>query len=267
MLTLKKPEEIKIMAEAGRRLAEVLDHLAAETRAGVKTLQLDRIAYQMIHKLGAKPAFLRYKPAGAARAYPYTLCASLNSVVVHGQPSEYVIQDGDLVKLDLGLSYKGFFVDAARTVGVGAISKEAKRLMGATQDALAVAIGEARVGKTLGDIGAVIEKVARKNKCAVVDGLTGHGIGRALHEDPTVWNVGKKGEGEPLREGMVLAIEPMFAAGAGSGRAGLKAVKQMRDESWATVDSSLAAHFEHTVAITAHGPEVLTLGSFLLKNN
>jgi methionyl aminopeptidase len=259
MLTLKKPEEIEIMAEAGRKLAEVLVRLEEETRAGVKTIALDRIAYQMIHKLGAKPAFLHYRPAGARQGYPYTLCTSLNSVVVHGQPSEYVIQDGDLVKLDLGLVYKGFYADAARTVAVGKVSKEAKRLVGATQDALAVAIEEARAGKTLGDVGAAIEKVAKKNKCSVVDGLTGHGIGRALHEDPTVWNMGKKGEGEELREGMVLAIEPMFAAGKGSGRMGLKAVKQMRDESWATADGSLAAHFEHTVAITARGPKILTL--------
>src|SRR6185437_6657062 len=155
------PEEIKVMREAGAKLAEVLDHLEAATRAGVKTIALDKLAYQMIHKLGAKPAFLRYKPAGAAHAYPYTLCASLNSVVVHGQPSEYVIKEGDLVKLDLGLLYKGFYVDAARTVGVGKISKDAKRLVGATKDALAVAIEEAEAGNTLGDLGAVIEKVAK----------------------------------------------------------------------------------------------------------
>jgi methionyl aminopeptidase len=251
MLTLKSPEEIEVMAEGGRRLAAVLRHLTKETRAGITTKSLDRIAYQLIHQSGAKPNFLHYRPAGAVRSYPYTLCSSLNSVVVHGQPSDYVIKVGDLVKLDLGLSYKGFNLDAATTIAVGTVGKDAERLIAATRDALRAAIAEAKIGKTLGDIGFVIGRVAKKNKCAVADGLTGHGIGRALHEDPTVWNVGERGEGEELREGMVLAIEPMFALGGA-------ALKQLRDESWGTADASLAAHFEHTVAITKGGPCILT---------
>jgi methionyl aminopeptidase len=251
MLILKTSEEIGVMAEGGRRLAAVLARLAEETRAGVTTKSLDRLAYQLIHKSGAKPAFLHYRPAGAQRAYPYSLCASVNSVVVHGQPSEYVIKDGDLIKLDLGLLYKGFYSDAALTVGVGKISKEAKRLMTTTEEALRAAIAETKVGKTLGDIGYVITKGAKKSGYVVAEGLTGHGIGRALHEDPTVWNVGQKGGGEELREGVVLAIEPMFAAGK-------PALRQLRDESWATADGSLSAHFEHTVAVTKNGPLVLT---------
>lgn len=251
MLTLKTPEEIKVMAEGGRRLAQVLAALAAATRAGVTTKSLDRMAYQLIHKAGAKPSFLHYRPAGARRAYPYSLCASLNGVVVHGQPSDYVIQDGDLVKLDLGLLYKGFHTDTAVTVPVGKVSKEALRLVAATREALSTAIDEAFIGKTLGDVGFAIAQVAKKNKCAVADGLTGHGIGRALHEEPTVWNAGRRGEGEPLAEGMVLAIEPMFVAGK-------PPLRQLQDESWATMDGSLAAHFEHTVAITADGPLILT---------
>jgi len=239
------------MAAGGARLAEVLRRLVSETHAGVTTKQLDRLAYQLIHKSGAKPAFLHYRPEGAAHAYPYTLCTSVNGVVVHGQPSEYALKDGDLVKLDLGLSYKGFFLDSALTVAVGKVSREAKQLVLATQDALMAGIAEARPGKTLGDVGFAIQKVAKKNKCAVVDGLTGHGIGRALHEEPVVWNVGRASVGEKLQAGMVLAIEPMFAAGAGL-------IKQLRDESWATADGSLAAHFEHTVAITKDGPQVLT---------
>jgi methionyl aminopeptidase len=175
----------------------------------------------------------------------------VNSVVVHGQPSEYVIKDGDLIKLDLGLLYKGFYSDAALTVGVGKISKEAKRLMTTTEEALRAAIAETKVGKTLGDIGYVITKGAKKSGYVVAEGLTGHGIGRTLHEDPTVWNVGQKGGGEELREGVVLAIEPMFAAGK-------PALRQLRDESWATADGSLSAHFEHTVAVTKNGPLVLT---------
>jgi methionyl aminopeptidase len=251
MLILKTPDEIELMAEGGARLANVLRQLAAETRAGVTTRQLDHIAYELIHQAGGKPAFLNYRPGGARRAYPYTLCASINDVVVHGQPSDYVIRDGDLVKLDLGVVYKKYYADAALTVGVGNISQEAKKLISATKDALAAAIKEVKQGKTLGDLGFVIEKIAKKNKCSVADGLTGHGIGRGLHEDPAVFNFGRKGEGEELRPGMVLAIEPMFAAGSG-------AIKQVRDESYATRDGSLAAHFEHTVAVTERGARVLT---------
>jgi len=239
------------MAEGGRRLGDVLRHLSEAVREGVTTRQLDRLAYQLIHKSGAKPAFLHYRPAGAVSEYPFTLCTSLNAVVVHGQPSDYKLSAGDVLKLDLGLVYKGFNLDAAVTVGVGKVNKDAERLMRATKDALTLAIAEATVGKTLGDIGFVIERTAKKNKCSVAEGLTGHGIGRKLHEDPTVWNVGKKGEGEPLEAGMVLAIEPMFTAGK-------PATTQLRDESWASEDGSLAAHFEHTVAITKDGPRVLT---------
>lgn len=248
---LKTSEEIETMAEGGRRLAEVLTRLVGETRPGVTTRYLDRLAYQIIHKAGAKPAFLNYRPAGARRPYPYTLCTSINGVVVHGQPSDYVIQDGDLAKLDLGLSYKGFCTDAALTVGVGNISREAKELVAITQDALNVAIEAAKLGNTLGDIGHAVETIVRKNKFALADGLTGHGIGRAVHEDPAVFNFGRAGEGDELQEGMVLAIEPMVVTGHG-------ALKQLRDESWATADGSLAAHFEHTVAITRNGPRVLT---------
>lgn len=250
-MQLKTPEEVAVMAEGGRRLAEVLRQLAAEVKPGVTTKQLDRLAYQLIHKAGAKPAFLHYRPAGARHAYPYTLCASLNDVVVHGQPSARAIADGDLVKLDLGLRYKGFYTDAAVTVGMGQLTREATKLIAATEEALAAAIAAAQPGRTMGDIGAAVEKVVRKNKFAVANGLTGHGIGRELHEEPTVFNFGKAGRGEELVPGIVLAIEPMVVAGEGD-------LKQLLDESWGTADGSLAAHFEHTVAITATGPRVLT---------
>jgi len=251
MLILKTPEEIEIMAEGGRRLGEVLRALAKEVRPGVTTKHLDRLAYQLIHKAGAKPAFLNYRPAGAKKPYPYTLCASLNNIVVHGQPSEYVLKEGDIIKLDLGLRYGGLCTDAAVTVAVGKISREAKKLMTVTKDALAAAIKEAKPGRTLGDIGHAVEMIVKENKFSIVEGLTGHGIGRAVHEDPTVFNFGRAGDGEELVEGMVLALEPMVAAGDGK-------IKQVRDESWATADGSLAAHFEHTVAITKSGPRVLT---------
>lgn len=252
MLTIKTSEEIEIMAEGGRRLGNVLRQLVAATHAGITTKQLDRLAYQLIHASGAKQAFLHYRPAGARRAYPYTLCASVNDVVVHGQPSDYVVRDGDLVKLDLGLIYKGLYLDAARTVAVGKVSPAARKLVAATEEALSAGIAEARVGKTLGDIGFAIEKVVKKNKYSVADGLTGHGIGMALHEDPTVFNRGRRGAGEEIRAGMVLAIEPMVNMGG----EGTKQVR--RDESYATEDGSLSAHFEQTVAITEEGPMVLT---------
>lgn len=257
MLELKTPAEIEVMAEGGKRLAEVLRALEKEVAPGITTKQLDRAAYQLIHKLGAKPAFLRYRPAGAKKAYPYTLCASVNDVVVHGQPSDYALAAGDIIKLDLGLIYKGFYLDSAITVPVGAsasLGREAKKLIAATREALDAAIEEAYLGKTLGDIGYAIGKVIKRNKFMVAEGLIGHGIGRSLHEDPAVFNFGKPGDGEPLEAGMVIAIEPMVVASSKSG-----ATTTRPDDSYATRDGSLAAHFEHTVAVTKEGPRILTL--------
>ncbi len=184
-------------------------------------------------------------------AYPYTLCASLNAVVVHGQPSDYDLRNGDIVKLDLGLVYKGWYLDAARTVGVGAITPVAKKLITTAEAAFYAGIEQAIVGKTTGDIGFAIQKVVVKNKFGTAEGLTGHGVGRELHEEPTIFNFGKPGRGEKLEEGMVIAIEPMVTAKSG-------ATIQLRDESWATRDSSLASHYENTVAITENGPRILT---------
>jgi methionyl aminopeptidase len=253
MITLKSPDEIEIMAEGGRLLGRVLEALRKETKVGVQTKDLDRLARDLIIASGAKPAFLNYRPHGARHAYPWTLCVSLNDVVVHGQPSDYAIRDGDLVSLDLGLKHKGYYLDAAITVGVGNVSKAAQKLLVATKDALTAGIKEAKPGKTLGDIGHAVEAVVKKNGFAVVEDLVGHGIGRELHEDPAVLNFGRKGEGDWLEEGMVIAIEPMVAADRG-------AIRTQKDESYATRDGSLAAHFEHTVAITKHGPRILTEG-------
>ncbi|MBU6500799.1 MAG: type I methionyl aminopeptidase [Patescibacteria group bacterium] len=248
---LKTEEEIKIMAEAGRRLAHVLQVLKEETSPGITTAYLDQLAFRLIGQADAKPAFLGYKPEGASRAYPYTLCASINEVVVHGQPSDYIIQDGDLVKLDLGLKFKGFYVDSAVTVGVGRIGREAKKLIEATEESLGLAIEEAHIGNTIGDIGHTVEKYITGKKFSVVRSLTGHGIGRHLHEDPQVLNFGKPGGGEDIEVGMVLAIEPMVTMGSGR-------TDTLPDDSFITADGSLAAHFEHTVAITEDGPIVLT---------
>jgi len=239
------------MAEGGAILASVLRELEKMTGVGVATIELDRLARELITKAGAKPAFLHYRPAGARKAYPYTLCSSINDVVVHGQPSVYKIREGDLVKLDLGLKYQGLYVDAAITVPVGDVGSRAKKMIQTAQEALAAGVKEAKPGHTVGDIGYAVQKVTEKNKFSVVDGLTGHGIGEALHEDPTVFNVGRKGHGEALEVGMVIAIEPMIAMGGGS-------IRQLLDESYGTADGSLAVHFEHTVAITAKGPRILT---------
>ena len=251
MTNLKSSEEIEIMAEGGKRLAAVLRKLEASVRAGMTTKELDGVAYDLIVSAGCKPSFLNYRPAGAAKAYSATLCASINDVVVHGLPSNYIVKDGDLVKLDLGLIYQGFHLDAARTVPVGAVTPEAKRLMATTRKALTAGIKEAKPGHTLGDVGFAIQDVVRKAGYSVAQGLTGHGIGRSLHEDPAVYNFGRRGQGEEIQEGMVIAIEPMVNVGGGD-------IKQLKDDSYATRDGSLSAHFENTVAITKKGPRVLT---------
>ncbi len=267
MMTIKTPEDIEIMAEGGRRLAAVLRELVDRTAVGVTTKQLDRIAYRKIHELGAKPAFLNYRPAGARRGYPYTLCASLNEVVVHGQPSDGPLGDGDLLKLDLGLVYHGWYLDAAVTVlvespatagGPAASPAErerrviARKLMDATREALQAGIAETRPGKTLGDVGFAIEQAVKRRGFAVAEGLIGHGIGRTLHEDPPVFNFGRRGSGELIEAGMVIAIEPMVVAG----RSGATVTR--KDDSFASRDGLPAAHFEHTVAVTPAGPRVLT---------
>jgi methionyl aminopeptidase len=250
-MEFRTPQEIKIMAEGGRRLAGILQRLKSEVRPGVTTISLDRIARKMIVDGGDAPAFLNYRPEGARHAYPYTLCASVNNVVVHGQPSSYALRESDIIKLDLGLKHEGFYLDAAITVPVGRISAEAKKLIAVTEESLYAGIKEAKAGRTLGDVGYAIERVVGKKKFSIADGLTGHGIGRTLHEEPTVFNYGDRGTGMKLSRGMVIAIEPMVAVGGG-------AIVQLKDEGYGTADRSLAAHFEHTVAITEDGPMILT---------
>lgn len=251
MIILKTAAEIEVMAEAGRRLALIIKQLKDEIRIGVTGIFLEKRARELIREAGAKPAFLGYQPAGSREPYPFSLCISLNNVIVHGRPGDFSIKEGDLVKLDLGLKYKGLFVDSAVTVGVGRISRIAQRLINTTRNALEAAIAEAWPGKTLGDIGAAIEREAKRGGFKVVKNLVGHGIGHNLHEEPAVLNFGKRGVGELLVPGMVLAIEPMIAIGTGK-------IRQRPDDSFETADGSLSAHFEHTVAITENGPRVLT---------
>ncbi len=239
------------MAKAGAILADVIKKLEQKVAVGVTTKDLDEYAYELITQAGCKPAFLHYKPYGAAKPYPATLCSSVNSGIVHGLPSSYVIANGDVVKLDLGLVLDGLYVDSAITVGVGDISPEVAKLITVTRDALFAGIKQAKIGNTIGDIGAAISRVVTTAGFFVVEGLTGHGVGYKLHEDPYVPNEGVPRSGMDLEEGMTLALEPMVAMGTCK-------IKQRPDDSFVTADGSLSAHFEHTIAITKDGPVVLT---------
>ncbi|MEN9342322.1 MAG: hypothetical protein RIQ54_578 [Candidatus Parcubacteria bacterium] len=247
----KNNKEIEAIIAGGKILAGVITRLSQETKAGVTTKYLDDLAFQLITASGCKPAFLHYKPFGAAKPYPATLCASVNAGIVHGLPGQYCIQEGDLIKLDLGLIYDGMYVDSAVTVAVGSIAEDARKLVIATRDALYSGIAQAMPGNTLGDIGAAISKTARTAGFFVIEGLGGHGIGKHLHEDPFVANTGVKGHGHVLRPGMTLALEPMLAIGTSQ-------MKQLADDSFVTADNSLSAHFEHTIIVTDKDPIVAT---------
>ncbi len=252
MAFVKTAQEIALMRIAGKILGKTLLSLRGEVREGVSGIELDRKAKKLIEELGGESAFLGYRPDGAKRPYPATLCISFNEVVVHGVPSPRKIKAGDLVKLDLGVRVKGYYADAAITVPVGEISKEAHVLVATTEKALYRGIRAARSGNTLGDIGYAIEKAAHVHGVSVIRGLTGHGIGSNLHEDPVVYNEGKPGQGMRLKPGMTIAIEPMFSLGT-------RDIVQEKDEGYATKDASIAAHFEHTVLITDDDPEILTV--------
>lgn len=243
----KSPAEIAVMAEAGRLLAEVQAEIARAVQPGVTTAELDSVAAAAIKARKALPAFVGY------RGFPATLCVSVNSEVVHGIPSKKrVLAEGDIVGLDLGLIWKDFYADSAVTLPVGKVSAEASRLMATTRAALEAGLAQACVGRRIGDVGEAVQVIAEKAGFSVVREFVGHGIGRALHEDPPVPNYGKAGTGLRLTSGMVIAIEPMVNAGGPD-------VKVLVD-GWTAVtsDGSLSAHFEHTVAVTDDGPRILT---------
>jgi len=234
------------MGEVGKILATVLKEIAKKAVPGVTTLELDRAAEALILSHGAKPGFKGYD------GFPYSLCASVNDNVVHGLPSKYILKEGDVVGLDLGVIYKGFYSDMAVTVAVGKVSFEAKRIINVAKKSLRLAIKKAKIGNTIGDIGNTIQRFVEDQGFGVVKDLCGHGIGKELHEDPKIPNFGKRGGGEKLIEGMVICIEPMITAGDYN-------LKKSTDGSgYATNDGSLSAHFEHTIAITKKGPVILT---------
>lgn len=256
MVTVKKIEEIRLLVEGGKILGTILREISAQAVTGVSTLHLNKIARDLIFSFGAEPAFENYRPAGVAAPYPCALCASLNNIVVHGVPSDTVIlKSGDVLKLDLGIKYKNFFTDAAITLIVDSDEnrdKEKISLLAVTKKSLELGLVQVGPGNRVGDIGAAIGGYINSQGLSVVEALVGHGVGYAVHEEPNIPNYGKAGSGLELKPGMVLAIEPMVTMGSGE-------VRQSADGfGYETVDGSLSAHFEHTVAVTEDGCQVLT---------
>ncbi len=252
MNLIKTPEEIKILHAGGRILAATLKQVAAAVKPGVTTLELNALAEKLLREAGAEPSFLNYSTHGSS-PYPATLCTSVDSEVVHGIPkSSVILKTGQIIGLDLGCCYQGLFTDSAITVPVGKIDDPAVKLIQVARDSLVEAIKRVKAGATLGDIGFTIQSYIEKNGFSVVRDLVGHGVGYAVHEEPAVPNFGKAGAGMKLKSGMVIAIEPMVNIGDWQ-------VKVL-DDNWtvATMDGSLSAHFEHTVAVTDDGCEVLT---------
>jgi len=244
-VVLKTPGELELMDEANRIVHHVLDGLGALIAPGVTTRELDRFAEREIRARGGVPAFLHYK------GYPATLCTSINDVIVHGIPNQRTLLEGDIVGIDCGVLYKGYYGDAARTFAVGKVSEQAEKLLRVTQEALELAVQQVRPKNRLQDIGSAVQRHVEKNGFSVVREFVGHGIGTSLHEEPQVPNFGDPGKGMKLRPGMVLAIEPMVNAGGQDVR--------MDADGWTarTADGSLSAHFEYSVAVTDRGPRVL----------
>lgn len=246
MIIYKSAAEIDLMREAGQILAEALDRLRVMANPGVNLLELDREADRFIRSRGCVPGFKGYQ------GYPNSLCTSVNDQVVHGIPQNRKLREGDLLSLDCGLIHESFWADAGLTVGIGAIAPQAQRLLEVTRQALDVGIGQVRVGNRVGDISAAIQQLVEGAGFSVVRQYVGHGIGRDMHEDPQVPNFGVAGQGPLLKPGMVLAIEPMVNAG--------RPDVALLGDGWTvvTLDHSLSAYFEHSVAVTSDGPEVLT---------
>jgi methionyl aminopeptidase len=250
----KTREEIEILREGGKRHAEILRALSEMVEPGMSTLVLEEEALRLVKAHGDKPAHLNYQPVGAPRPFPAVLCVSINDEIVHGIPNEAprILNDGDIVSIDLSLIHKGLFTDSAVTVAVGKIDDEAKELLRVTMAALEAGIKAAQPGGHIGDIGEAISDVVEASRFHLAEDLVGHGVGYAVHEDPYVPNIGVAGEGEELKPGMVIAIEPMVNVGSG-------AIRPMKDGyTIKTRDGSRSAHFEHSVAILEKGNLVLT---------
>jgi methionyl aminopeptidase len=246
VIVRKSPAEIEKMAAAGRIVAETIAHTGEHLEPGITTGELDRIAEEHIRSHGGIPTSKGY------RGYPAAICISPNEVVVHGIPGPYVVGDGDLVTIDVGVTLDGFIADSAYTFAVGEPDPEAQRLLDVGRSALAAGIAEAHSGNRVGDISSAVQRVVEAAGFSVVRSLVGHGVGRSYHEDPHIPNFGEPGRGPLLSEGMTIAIEPMITAGGPD--------VWVADDDWtiATEDGSLSCHFEHTIAVTADGPRILT---------
>lgn len=242
----KSAEQLQVMRTAGRMLRQVIDAVGEKVVPGVLDSDLDRLAREMIERMGAKPSFLGY------RGFPATICASINQEIVHGIPRGRRLEEGDIIGVDIGLQHKEFHADSAWTFAVGEVSTEAKALMAATEASLWEGIRQMREGNRLGDVSAAIQARAEQGGYGVVRDFTGHGIGRSLHEAPELPNFGYAGKGKRLQTGVVIAIEPMVNEGSPDTR--------VESDNWTvvTADGTLSAHFEHSVAVTEDGPLVLT---------
>ncbi len=246
MIICKSAAEIEKLRRSGKLVREILEETRSLVQPGVTTLDLEKFVEKRLAQARAKPAFKGY------RGYPCCLCASVNEQIVHGIPSGRRLNEGDIISLDLGVIIDGYYGDAALTVPVGVISELLQRLLRITEESLQLAIDKARVGNRLGDVSSVVEEHVVSNGFSVVREFVGHGIGRQLHEEPQIPNFGQPGYGPPLKEGMVLAIEPMVNIGGSSLR--------ILDDQWTavTADGAYSAHFEHMIAVTQNGPDVLT---------
>jgi methionyl aminopeptidase len=254
MITIKSKKEIEIMREGGRILADTLQRVAEKAMPGVSASELDKLARELIFSSGCRPSFLGYKPGGYGKGYPAALCVSINDEIVHGLPEKNkVIFEGDIVKLDLGVEFKKMHTDATVILGVGKISDLAQKLINTTRECLDLGIKEIAPGKKLGDYARAVEVYAKKNGFSVVQDLVGHGVGHSIHEAPQILNYFHKKLGDvEIREGMTLALEPMINEGDWE--------IVLADDGWTykTADGKLNGHFEHTVAVTKDGCDILT---------
>ncbi len=246
MIIKKTPAEIDQMAAAGAILVKTMNLLAGKLRQGVTTRELDQAAEKFIRSQGGEPAFKGY------RGFPGSICASPNSMIVHGIPGSYKLGRGDILSIDIGVVFNGWVADAARTFAIGPVSPVATKLLRVTEESLFLAVEQCRSGNRLGDVSHAVQEHVEAAGLSIVRTLVGHGVGRSMHEDPQIPNYGDPGTGVVLEEGMVLAVEPMVTAGRHSVRVG--------EDHWAiySQDGSLAAHFEFTIAVTADGPRILT---------
>ena len=270
-ITIKTKEELVLMRENGKRLAAVLHRVVAAARPGIATGELDELAEMLILQSGGRPSFKGYHIKGVAGSYPATMCISLNEEVVHGIPrKDRILQEGDVVGLDIGMWWPSFAkatagkpsgnqnyqkplcTDMAVTIGIGKISSEAERLIKATRESLEIGIAQVKSGATIGDVGNAIERFLKKQHLGIVRDLAGHGVGYELHEEPLIPNYGKAGKGVELKEGMAIAIEPMATLGD------WRVVLASDQWTFKTIDNSVGAHFEHTMAVTKDGVDILT---------